>query len=128
MSGVTVPSAKKKSELSEIGGLAGGIAGAYYSGGNAGAAYGGYQAGTQIGQTLSPDKETPATQVGDAGAKNAMANRQQALAQYSQQSQYEQQLAHAENAAAQLPPEQQAQYMPTLQAARLKAAQSQGVA
>ncbi len=127
MAGVTVPTSRKKSELSEVGGLVGGIAGAYY-GESPQAAAGGYAAGTQIGGTLDPGKETAMPQIGDSGARNAMANRQQALAQYSQQSAYEQQLAHAETAAQQLPPEQQAQYLPTLQAARLRASQSQGVA
>lgn len=122
MAGVTVPTSKKKSELSDIGGVVGGIAGAYY-GESPQAAYGGYAAGSQIGNAVSPGTETAIPQVGGGDQRAAMMRRQEALTPYTQPSENEQHLMAAENAANQMPPAQRDQYLPTIQAARQRAAQ-----
>lgn len=123
MAGVTVPNTSKKSELGQVGGVVGGIAGAYY-GKSPQAAAGGYAAGSQLGQAVDPDKESSTPQVGSGSS--AMQRRSEALSQYQQPSQNEQQLAQAETAAQQLPPEQQRAYLPAIQAARARAASTGG--
>ncbi len=118
--GVNVPASQKKSDLQEIGGIGGAIVGGVYGG--PGGAAGGAAAGSQLGGMVDPAKSS---QVQTADSGSAMQRRQDNLAQFSQPSAYEQQLAQAENAAQQLPAQQQQQYLPIIQAARQRA---QGVA
>lgn len=103
---------EKKSSSKGLLQAAGTAVGAYFGG--PGGAAAGYQAGGMAADTISPARQ-PGQVKSDAMARRAQSLQAQ---QPQPQQDYTADLKAAEEAAAQLPEEQRAQYLPTLQRAR----------
>ncbi|MES3012635.1 MAG: hypothetical protein V4750_02760 [Pseudomonadota bacterium] len=121
MAGVVMPQQKQKDQgLGKVLQVGGAVVGGIY-GGPAGA-MAGASAGSQLGGLAAKAPPAPMQAV-ESGGASAMARRASSL-QPIQPDDYGPQLANAEQAAAQLPPDLQQQYLPAIVAARQR---SQGV-
>lgn len=132
MANVMMPQRKQDNTLGNVlqlgGAIAGGIAGGAATGGAGAAAgatagstamgvAGGAVTGGSAGGMLAGFADRPKTEVAPVGGGNAMQRRYSALAPMNPD-QYAPQLAAAEQAAMQLPKDQQAMYLPAIQRAR----------
>ena len=101
---------EKKNSSKSVLQMAGTAVGAYFGGPSG--AMAGYQAGGMAADTLSPTRQPGQVK------SEAMARRAQALQPQETQQNYTADLEAAEAAAAKLPEEEQAKYLPTIQRAR----------
>lgn len=115
MAQVMMPQAKKDDSMSNLLTIGGGVVGAAYGGPTG--ALAGANAGQMAGGILA--KQDTGTVQGVQS--NAMQRRADAMQQMQQLNQSQQALAY-------LPPEQQAQYAPAIERARLMAQKQSGVA
>jgi outer membrane lipoprotein SlyB len=111
-----MPQQKKDDSMSKLLTIGGAVVGGVYGGGAAGA-MAGASAGQMAGGLLAKQDSAPMQGV----QSNAMQRRADSMQQMQQLNQSQQALAY-------LPPEQQAQYAPAIERARLMAQKQNGVA